>query len=151
MKNSSSVWIFILLLVVASSVQAADELKWQTSWAAFVAILGPELGPNPMNPAYKQFEGKAVKWEGTLGAIGAAEDTRIRIDMNPKETQGYVVNVQLSPKAGEFARWKATPIGAKVRFRAVIDTSFPILVMTDVASGTHVAAVAVSNGELVAR
>ena len=139
--------VFAQLTAVAQS-----EAKWQSAWPAFLALLGPEIGPNPMNPGYQQFYNKVVTWEGVLGAIGADEKARIRIDMAPKQSHGHEVNVQLFAKSGEFAKWKAAGVGSKIRFRATIEDSFAILVMrAGGPSGTPVAAVMVKDGELLVR
>ena len=144
--------VFLGALSWQISPIAQVDAKWQSSWPAFLAVLGPEIGPNPVNPGYRQFYDKAVNWEGVLGAIGSDEKTRIRIDMTPSKTHGHEVNVQLFPKAGDFAKWKAVALGSKVRFRATIEDSFSILVMSvGGPGGTPVAAVMVKDGELVGR
>ena len=142
-----TVWV-VCVAIGAVAVAQQRDLKWQTSWEAFVTVLGPEIAPNPVSPGYNQFKGKAVSWEGTLGSIPDTEDLKIRIDMSPtKETHGHIVNVQLLAKSGEFRRWKALPVGAKVRFRGLLDTTFPIMVLR--VPGTPIAAVQVGDGELV--
>ena len=146
-----TVAIFVGTVLCGTLAIAQADAKWQSSWPAFLAVLGPEIGPSPVNPGYRQFYGKTVNWDGVLGSIGADEKTRIRIDMTPNKTHDHEVNVQLLPKASEFTKWKAVGVGSKIRFKATIEDSFAILGMRVGGSGTPVAAVQVKDGELVGR
>jgi hypothetical protein len=51
--NRGAAAIIVSALLVQLSLAARSEAKWQSSWAAFVAVLGPEIGPNPHNPGYR--------------------------------------------------------------------------------------------------
>ena len=137
-------------VVLTCSLSAqSPKARWQTSWPAFLRVLAPELSPFPPKP-YKQFAGKEVTWEGAVRDVGATPDTRIRIEMSPDSTHGYHVNVQLFATASMFDQWKAIPIGSRVRFRAVVDSSFPVLVFrAGGPSGTPVAAIKLSSGEIL--
>jgi hypothetical protein len=144
----------VVVLMMATGYLSAQqgERPWQTSWAAFVSLLGPEPGPSSI-PAYRQFEGEAVSWEGVVGAF--ATETTFPVDMTPNAATGYEVILQVTPTTGELVRWQALAVGTRIRFKGEIASLFPMKVTSVTPAGAtstrSVAAVFVKGGEFVNR
>lgn len=122
---------------------------WQSSWDRFLdmmASLGalPEYSFPRMFPAAKDFVGKTVFWEGTIGDVKDVK-TRIRVQM-PTSRQlnsasGKMVladSVQLEMTGAALQKWKQVPKGAKVKFKATVPDLFYIFATLGGAGGTPI-------------